>query len=751
MNVTFAPGQTTATITIRPVDDTTVENRESVILYMNPSTMYRLGANSAARIDITDNDVAAPTVTPLITVAATDADAGEAGTNPGTFTLTRTGALNNTLTVRYTASGTATGGFDLAALSGFAYFQWGQATTTVTITPYNDPTFEPVETVIVNLTDGAAYDLGATASATVNMTSDDAAPVLPTVTIVATDANAAERNRDSATFTVTRTGSTAVALLVNYAVTGSATRGRDYDALSGSVVIPAGQSSATVTVRPIDDTAIEANETVVLTLANAAAYQRGSAVVATATIVSDDGASVTPTVTISAVDANAAERNRDVAMFRVSRTGATATALTVRYSVGGTSTNGVDYSQLSGSIVIPVGASFVTVTVMPTDDTVVEPNESVVLTLGGNAAYLLGAATTATATIVSDDVAPVLPTVSITATDSTAAEANRETGTFTVSRTGSTTAALVVNYSLSGTATNRADYDSLSGTVTIPAGQSSATITVRPVDDTTVDANETVTVTLAANAAYNRGTLGGVSVAIADNDVPTQQPLPVLLVIPNNDFYYQEYADPRSQLLAAGIPVVVAAGRRELSTPHPNSGQGSASGQVMPDIALADANVTNYSAIVFVGGWGASQYQYAFSGTYNNSAYNGTTAIRERVNQLINDFVAQNKYVTALCHGVSVLAWARVNGQSLLQGRNVSTYDGASPPSNISAAQLSRWHAQVNGATVFTGGVIGNTGTRADDVIVDGRIITGENFDSARQFGITLANQLRSTAGSATN
>ena len=163
-SVTFAPGQTSATITVRPVDDTTVENRESVILTTNDSPQYRLGTSRAARIDIADNDLAPPPVTPLIAVAATDANAGEAGTNPGTFTLTRTGALNSTLVVRYTAIGTATPGTpatgaDFTPLSGFAYFAWGQASTTVTVTPLNDLAFEPVETVIVNLTDGAAYDL----------------------------------------------------------------------------------------------------------------------------------------------------------------------------------------------------------------------------------------------------------------------------------------------------------------------------------------------------------------------------------------------------------------------------------------------------------------------------------------------------------------------------------------------------------------------------------------------------------------
>lgn len=972
--VAFAAGQTSATITVRPVDDATVENTESVILFMNPSTLFRAGTNTSARINIADNDVAAPPVTPRISIAATDAAAGEAGTNPGTFTLTRTGALNSGLTVRYTASGTATAGTlstggDLIPLSGFAYFNVGAATTTITVTPINDTTVEPVETVTVSVTDEAAYDLGTVSTATVNITSDDVgpAPVLPTITISATDANATELNRDVATFTVTRTGSTTAGLTVNYTIGGTAANGSDFDSLHGSVVIPIGQLSATVTVRPIDDVTVETNESVVLTLRANSAYNLGATTAATATIVSDDVAPVLPTVTLAATDATAAEANRETGTFTVTRTGSTTNALVVNYAVGGSATNGTDFDNLTGSVTITAGATSATITVRPVDDTTVDANETVIVTLSANAAYTLGITTSGTVTITDNDVPvaaplPVLivianndfyyteysapraaleaagipvvvgagrralsvphvntgytsgngavmpdialtdaqasdysaivfvggwgaaqyqfafpgtynnvpyngtpaireaanrlinefvaqdkvvtgvcygvsvlawsrvngqsllqgrtattahfnsptnnlpeaalyrwhlesngataftggelgqpvsrfddvivdggiitgenydsgrllgetladrllnrnqPVATITASDATAAEAARETGRFTATRTGPTGAALVVNYAMSGTAANGTDYDNLRGNVLIQPGQTTATITVRPIDDPAVDANETAIATLSATPAYSLGAATSGTVTIADNEAPTAAPLPVLMVIANNDFYYQEYADPRAQLEAAGVPVVVAAGRRELSTPHANSGQGSSSGQVMPDIALSDVNAANYSAIVFVGGWGASQYQFAFTGTYQNAAYNSTTAIRERVNQLINDFVSQQKLVTALCHGVSVLAWARVNGQSLLQGRSVSTYGGSSPESDVAGAQLSRWHSSINGATVFTNGVIGNTSTATDDVIVDGRIITAENYDSARQFGITLANRIR--------
>src|SRR4029077_6558296 len=47
-----------------------------------------------------------------------------------------------------------------------------------------------------------------------------------------------------------------------------------------------------------------------------------------------------------------------------------------------------------------------------------------------------------------------LPLVTIVATDNTATEAGQTTGILTVSRTGSTAAAMTVNYSMSGSAIN---------------------------------------------------------------------------------------------------------------------------------------------------------------------------------------------------------------------------------------------------------------------------------------------------------
>ncbi len=112
-------------------------------------------------------------------------------------------------------------------------------------------------------------------------------PAVPTVTIAATDANAAEASTtvEPGTFTITRSGDTAAALIVTYTVGGTATNGVDYNPLSGSVTIPAGQSSVTFTITPVNDAdADEGPETVILTLTDAAAYDLGTANNATVTI-----------------------------------------------------------------------------------------------------------------------------------------------------------------------------------------------------------------------------------------------------------------------------------------------------------------------------------------------------------------------------------------------------------------------------------------------------------------------------------
>jgi len=214
------------------------------------------------------------------------------------------------------------------------------------------------------------------------------------------------------------------------------------------------------------------------------------------------------------------------------------------------------------------------------------------------------------------------------------------------------------------------------------------------------------------------------------------------MVIANRDFYYREYAVPRAELQAAGLQVHVAAQTTQVSYPHPDSGQGQSNGAVIPDLALDQVHSQNYSAILFVGGWGSSAYQYAPPGVYTNSLYNGTPEVKATANRLIGEFMAQNKYVTAICHGVSVLAWARIDGSSPLAGRRATGGPFLPHLVNYPPQYNTAWYISANQGIVVPSRSIGNPHTAADDVIVDGRIIVAEDYDSAELFGHTLAQHL---------
>ena len=114
---------------------------------------------------------------------------------------------------------------------------------------------------------------------------------------------------------------------------------------------------------------------------------------------------------------------------------------------------------------------------------------------------------------------PSLPVVTVAASTATASETGPTNGAVTVTRSGDLSAPLTVAYTVSGTATAGSDYVALPGVVTLDVGVASVVIPVVPIDDTLVESNETVVVTLAASTAYLPGS-GPATVTITSNDQP---------------------------------------------------------------------------------------------------------------------------------------------------------------------------------------------------------------------------------------
>lgn len=227
----------------------------------------------------------------------------------------------------------------------------------------------------------------------------------------------------------------------------------------------------------------------------------------------ETGAGELPTVTVQA-DGAAGEPTRP-GTFTLTRSGGLAEALTVKYSVGGTATPGSDYRTLSGAVTIPAGSASAAVVLAPVDDRDAEPSESVVLTLSPDPSYAVGTPASATVAIADDDT--TLPTVTIAATDAEAREAGLDPAVFTVTRSGATTAPLVVKFSIGGDATNGVDYQAIGNSVTIPAGSAHAAVRIVPIDDALAE-DEEVDLTLVPSPEYAVGTPGGASITITDND-----------------------------------------------------------------------------------------------------------------------------------------------------------------------------------------------------------------------------------------
>lgn len=450
---------------------------------------------------------------PTVQVLADD-DYGIEDADTASFVLSRAGSLDAPLTVQFSLSGSAVEGADYRATGGAVTFPAGAHQARVLIEPLADSVFENEETVVLQVLASAAYVLGEFASETLSLagptdpTAPPPAPPPPILSLAVIDAAASEAG-DTAQVRIRRSGDTSEALPVSFSLSGSAVAGQDYSD-PGSSLLPAGASSATLTLTPLADTLIEGTETLTLTLLENAGYALGEDISGTVTIA--DSAMPANTVSLIVNDGSASEAAGNTGLFSLSRSGSKTLPLTVYFSLEGTAINGVDYATLSSPVTITAGAGSIALTISPLQDRLLEGTETAVLRLSADAAYALGTTTTGTVNIA--DVPP--PAVTLAVTDASASEAGNNNGVFTLSRSGSKTSAMTVRFTLSGSAGNGTDYATLASSAQIPAGASAVTLIVAPVLDTLVEGPETVVLDVTADEAYALGTTTTGSVTIAD-------------------------------------------------------------------------------------------------------------------------------------------------------------------------------------------------------------------------------------------
>ena len=495
-SLVFAPGEVLKTIPVVISDDPVDEPDETVIVKLTYATNARI---STATHTLTINDNDSPVPVTLGFAGSASSVAEDSGT--ADIAVALSAAQSTAVTVNFAvAGGTASSGTDYSITPGTLTFAPGETVKRIPLTIFDDLPVEPSETIILSLTSPSGAALSPNTTHTLTLTDNDAV----TLSIAATDANAAEPT-DPGLFTITRSGSTASAVTVNLTRFGSATNGTDYQSIPTTATIGVGQTQTTLAVIPIDDLVRENNETISLGIASGS-YQIGSPSSATVTLTDDE-----PLLSITASDASADESG-DPASFTLTRSGVISNSLSVNVTLAGTATSGTDYAAITVPVEMAPGIASVVLDVLPLNDSIPEPSETVTATLTPGA-YGISGLSSASVTLTDDE-----PFVSLVASDPSAREGSDQ-GLFTLSRTGSLAADLVVHFTLSGTAANGSDYSSISSPVTIPSGQGSVVIPITTLDDNTQEGYETVTLTLTAQPTYTLTSATSASVSIQDDDV----------------------------------------------------------------------------------------------------------------------------------------------------------------------------------------------------------------------------------------
>jgi methionine-rich copper-binding protein CopC len=430
---------------------------------------------------------------------------GDSGTTTLALTVRSSTAAAQDFTVSYAfAGGTATNGVDYTGTDGSVVIAAGQTEGTLEIPVNGDTIVEADETIELTFTaDGKTYTHTAT------ITNDD----LAQVSIADANANEAAGTLE---LTVSIAEAAEVDVTVNYATSdGTATAGSDYTASSGTATIPAGQTSAVISVPLINDSDIEAiSEGFTVTLSNPSANAEIVDAEATASIADDE------TLSLAISDATLTEGDAGSSnlVFTVSLSKAPDSAVSVVYSTtaAGTASAGSDFTATSGTLNFAVGQESQTLTVPVIGDTTVEFDETVIVELGvvtGPAAVFDG---TGVGTIVNDDQSQI----SIADVSGVSEGAGSATFAITLDQAGVVDVTVLAT-TVDGSAVAGSDFEAVNGQlISIPAGQTSASLNVSLIDDQDLDPNETFSVSLSGQSGNAVIADGDAVATIVDNEQP---------------------------------------------------------------------------------------------------------------------------------------------------------------------------------------------------------------------------------------
>ena len=501
--LTFAPGQTTATVPITVLGDLQREGRQTLLLKLS-SPAGAVLADSQGVLTIIDDE--GP-----IAVHAADTSVVEAndGMHPVEvpLRLSAAPAAGESVTFKVaTANGSALAGSDYAALPlTTVTFIAGETVRMLSVLVNGDTTAEKSEAFSIRLSAPSANALIADSVASVNIVDDDAgSPVWPLPALYVDDVAVVEGDTGPSTarFPVVLVPTSDQVVTVRAATAdGSAVAGRDFAGLaSTTVTFNPSQTVATADVVLTPDALTEGDESFSLKLSSPLAAVLGDGQ-GTALIIDDDPPRSMYVRDISVIETNATA----TATFTVVVSSPPAVGQSVSVKIAtadGTATAGSDYTALPPTILtFDPGESIRTVSVDVSGDGLHEGDESFVLNLSSPSGATLGDAQ-AVAYVIDDE-----GRFSITVNDVSVQEGDGGTTTATVvvslsAVPGQGQAVTVKAVTANVTALAGSDYLALpSTTLTFGPGQTTRTVAIGINGDVAVEKDETFSVKLSSPSA----------------------------------------------------------------------------------------------------------------------------------------------------------------------------------------------------------------------------------------------------------
>jgi len=359
--LSFAPGETTKTVTVRVNGDRLAESNEYFQLVLtDPANAFVADARGVG--NITDDE---PHVT--IDYGPVYVTEGNTGTIAATFTVHLSNAYDQPVTVNYaTQDGTATSdGGDYQAATSSITFAPGETTKTITVVVNGDRLAEfdwydytYSEYFYVHLTDSTDATIDYWSNTGLGVIEDDEPRIGIDYSASVTEGNTGTA---AMTFTVRLSNAYDQPVTVDYATSdGSATTaGGDYQAASGTVTFAPGETTKTITVLVNGDRVGEYDEYLYVQLSNASSNAVLESSYGYGTILDNE-----PRISINSVSITEGNSGTKLMTFTVSLSVAYDQAVTVHYATqDGSAKAGEDYNATSGTLTFAAGQTTKTFTV----------------------------------------------------------------------------------------------------------------------------------------------------------------------------------------------------------------------------------------------------------------------------------------------------------------------------------------------------------------------------------------------------